>query len=173
MFRLRSRANTPPGGFIWVDPISMQVAEARNHANWTDAANAIRVANRKELASVESMEDQLCGTYNEATRREYCVEVEGGSLNPVLGPGGELKRLLASFGIKACFSCVDVARQMDEWGPDECERRLPEIVVGMTERANHMNWIRFLPFKEIGAEQCVKTAIARSRRLLFTQNRNN
>lgn len=164
MYKLRSPSSTPPGGFLWTDPITMQVAEARNHANWVDAANAIRVANRKELPSVQEMEDQLCGTYDPKTRDQFCLEVSGGSLNPVLGPGGELKRLLASFGIKACFSCVDMARQMDEWGPDECERRIPEIVAGMVDRANHMNWMRFLPFKEVGAEQCVRTAIERSRR---------
>lgn len=164
MYKLRNRADTPPGGFSWTDPVTMQFINARNFSNWITQANALRVANRQELPTEQEMEDQLCSSYDPKTRAQVCLEVDGNELNPILGVGGELKRLLAACGVKACWSCVDMARQMDDWGPDECERRRTEIVAGMVERANSLNWWRFVPFKEKGTDTFLTIAIERARR---------
>lgn len=85
---------------------------------------------------------------------------------PVLpsgGPGTELKALLKTWlGITATpnCSCNARARQMDVWGPDECERRMPEILLWLEEQAR----ARSLPFVRFAAEQAVKLAIRRARR---------
>ena len=79
------------------------------------------------------------------------------------GPGFQLKKLLKDWlGITASpnCSCNAHARQMDEWGPDECERRLPEIVGWLEEQAR----ARKLPFVRFAAEQAVKLAIRRARK---------
>ena len=79
------------------------------------------------------------------------------------GPGTELKGLLKDWlGIVASpnCSCNARARQMDAWGPDECERRLPEIVGWLEEQAK----ARSLPFVRFAAEQAVKLAIRRARK---------
>jgi hypothetical protein len=78
------------------------------------------------------------------------------------GPGTELKRVLKMFGVTAdpnC-SCNSRARQMDEWGPDECEQRVGEIVGWLKEQAG----ARKLPFSRILAKQAVLLAIRRSRK---------
>lgn len=81
---------------------------------------------------------------------------------PAHGPGTELKKLLQWIGITSSptCSCNARARQMDEWGPDECEKRLPEIVGWLEEQAK----ARKLPFVRFGAEQAVKLAIRRARK---------
>ena len=77
------------------------------------------------------------------------------------GPGTELKKLLGRFGIKSTPNCSCNARaaQMDVWGPDECERRLDEIVDWLGEEAQR----RKLPFSRLVAAQVVKLAIRRAR----------
>ena len=82
---------------------------------------------------------------------------------PTSGPGTELKGLLKTWlGIVATpnCSCNARARQMDEWGPDVCEQRLPEIVGWLEEQAK----ARKLPFVRFAAEQAVKLAIRRARK---------
>lgn len=81
------------------------------------------------------------------------------------GPGTELKKLLKKwFGIKATPNCPCNAHaaQMDEWGPDECEKpeRLAEIVGWLDGQAKARN----LPFVRFAAEQMVKLAIRRARK---------
>lgn len=78
------------------------------------------------------------------------------------GPGSQLKALLALIGIKATpnCSCNAKAFQMDQWGPDECERRLPEILDWLQEESGR----RKLPFVRIAAEQMVRLAIRRARK---------
>jgi len=79
------------------------------------------------------------------------------------GPGTELKALLKDWlGITATAncSCNARARQMDEWGPDECERQMPVILTWLEEQAKG----RKLPFVRIAAEQVVKLAIRRARK---------
>lgn len=82
---------------------------------------------------------------------------------PTSGPGTELKAILRNWlGIVASpnCSCNARARQMDEWGPDECERRIPEIVDWLQEQAT----ARKLPFVRFAGEQAVKMAIRRARK---------
>ena len=78
------------------------------------------------------------------------------------GPGTHLKGLLALIGITASpnCSCNARAKQMDEWGPDECEKRMPEIVTWLGEEAKR----RGLPFVRLAGEQIVKMAIRRARK---------
>lgn len=81
------------------------------------------------------------------------------------GPGTELKKLLARwFGIKATPDCPCNAHaaQMDEWGPDECDKpeRLAEIVKWLESQAR----ARGLPFSRFAAQQAVKLAIRRARK---------
>ena len=82
---------------------------------------------------------------------------------PTHGPGTELKAILRDWlGIVASpnCSCNARARQMDEWGPDECSRRIPEIVSWLEEQAA----ARKLPFVRFAGEQAVKLAIRRARK---------
>jgi hypothetical protein len=78
------------------------------------------------------------------------------------GPGTELKGLLKLIGITSSpnCSCNARAKQMDEWGADECERRMPEILEWLEQEANR----RGLPFVRFAAEQAVKLAIRRARK---------
>jgi hypothetical protein len=79
------------------------------------------------------------------------------------GAGSELKALLRAIaGVSASpdCSCNARAQQMDDWGPDECERRLPEIVGWLEEQAR----ARKLPFVRFAAEQAIKLAIRRARK---------
>lgn len=80
------------------------------------------------------------------------------------GPGTELKRILATIGItsrQGC-SCNRMAIQMDVWGPDECRKRIDEIVEVMTREADKRGWMKRLPFKRLGARALVLRAIAAS-----------
>lgn len=82
---------------------------------------------------------------------------------PAAGPGTELKKILKDWlGITASpnCSCNARARQMDEWGPDECERRIPEITGWLEEQAK----ARGLPFVRFAAEQAIKLSIRRARK---------
>lgn len=78
------------------------------------------------------------------------------------GPGTELKKILRLFGITASptCSCNSRARQMDQWGADECERRIDEIVGWLREQAQ----ARKLPFVAFAAKKLVQAAIARTRK---------
>lgn len=78
------------------------------------------------------------------------------------GAGTELKSLLSSLGIQSSptCSCNAKARQMDDWGPDECERRMGEIVGWLREQAA----ARRLPFSDFAAKQLVRLAIRRARK---------
>jgi len=81
---------------------------------------------------------------------------------PASGPGTELKGLLKLIGITSSpnCSCNARAKQMDEWGADECERRMPEILAWLEQEATR----RGLPFVRFAAEQAVKLAIRRARK---------
>lgn len=82
------------------------------------------------------------------------------------GPGTELKRLLAGVGItaEAGCACERHARQMNLWGPDECERRLEEIVGWLRQEASK----RGLPFVDVLGRAIVRRAIRAARRALPT-----
>lgn len=77
------------------------------------------------------------------------------------GPGTELKALLGRIGITSTptCSCNAHAREMDYWGPDECERRIDEIVGRLRDQAA----ARKLPFSDFVAKQLVRLAIRRAR----------
>jgi len=81
---------------------------------------------------------------------------------PQGGPGTELKKLLRLVGITATPTCPcnARAREMDMWGPDECEKRLDEIVAWLGEEAGR----RRLPFVRAVATQVVRMAIRRARK---------
>ena len=76
-------------------------------------------------------------------------------------PGTALKGLLRRVGITATPTCPCNARavQMDLWGPDECERRLDEIVGWLEEEARK----RHLPFVRPAGRALVLAAIRRAR----------
>lgn len=78
------------------------------------------------------------------------------------GPGTELSKMLSRIGITAApnCSCKAHAKQMDEWGPDVCEQRMPEILGWLERQAN----ARKLPFSSFVAEQVVRMAIRRARK---------
>lgn len=82
---------------------------------------------------------------------------------PEEGPGTELKKILKNWlGITASPNCAcnARARQMDQWGAEECEKRVPEIVGWLREQANARN----MPFMDFAGEQAVKLAIRRARK---------
>lgn len=78
------------------------------------------------------------------------------------GPGSELKALLGRWlGIQAKPTCPCNARaaQMDAWGPEECEKRIEEILDWLASEAQE----RRLPFVRIAARQMVLMAIRQAR----------
>ena len=78
------------------------------------------------------------------------------------GPGTELKKLLKNIGITASpnCSCNARAKKMDEWGPDECEKRIDEIIGWLKEEATK----RKLPFIDYAGKIIVKKAIKNARK---------
>lgn len=90
-------------------------------------------------------------------------------LSPVDGgPGTELRSLLSEWlGITSepgC-ACERHAMLMDLWGPDECERRVDEIVSWLREehaKRRDAGQTR-LPWTDLGATQLVKLACRRAR----------
>lgn len=83
------------------------------------------------------------------------VEVES-------GPGTELKLLLYRWlGIQATPNCSCNARaaQMNQWGPEECEQRMEEILDWLAGEAR----VRGLPFVRLAARQMVRLAIRNAR----------
>lgn len=85
---------------------------------------------------------------------------------PTSGPGTELKKLLAGWPFRITSSptcsCNRVAREMDLWGPDECEKpeRIAEVLAAMRENAEK----RKVPWIEPLARLLVRRAIRNSRR---------
>lgn len=83
---------------------------------------------------------------------------------PDFGPGTELKKLLATFGIHATegCSCNAIARQMDLWGPDECEKpeHIELVLAGMRDNAAS----RGIPFVDLAARLLIRRAIHNARR---------
>jgi hypothetical protein len=82
----------------------------------------------------------------------------------IAGPGTELKKLLSGWPFyivssEGC-SCGSYARQMDEWGCDECERRMEEIVTHLREEAK----ARGLPFIDVAVRLLVRRAIKNARK---------
>lgn len=90
-----------------------------------------------------------------------CFYAAVGPASLSVGPGAELKKLLAKFGIHATPNCKcnKMARRMDEWGPDECLKHIEEIVDVMEEEARK----RSLPFLRGIGRFMVRKAVRRAR----------
>lgn len=73
------------------------------------------------------------------------------------GPGTELKKLLASYGItpEAGCGCDDHAREMDQRGVEWCQENIDTIVGWMREEAAK----RKLPFVAAAAKWLARRAI--------------
>lgn len=84
------------------------------------------------------------------------------------GPGTELSRLLARFGIHPTPTCACRAKaaEMDRWGADECERpeRIDEVVAVMRAEAE----ARGVPFLDAVGRLLVRRAIGNARRAAST-----
>ncbi|WP_460185523.1 hypothetical protein [Thermopirellula anaerolimosa] len=83
---------------------------------------------------------------------------------PPHGPGQELKRILAWFGIhdQAGCGCQEFATLMDFWGPEGCEQHFQEIVDRLLGQAAKRPLLRHLPRK--AAEVVVRMAIRAAKR---------
>lgn len=163
MWRLRTKSNVPPKGFRWIDPITTFQVSAPNHPTWLTLAIEHRVGNALPLPREEDMEDQLCLGFTERVRCDVCEQFDGESVIRVLGVGSTLKEMLAYAGIHSCWSCTRLAERMDSWGPTGCEEHMAEIVETMNENANQRKWMKYVPFKEMGAEALVRLAIHKVR----------
>jgi hypothetical protein len=77
------------------------------------------------------------------------------------GPGCQLKRTLAWWGIRddGSCGCDSFAAQMDAWGPDECWKRIEEIVSHLRQAAEKKG----LPFIATAARIMVGRAIEATR----------
>lgn len=77
------------------------------------------------------------------------------------GPGCQLRRSLAWWGIRddGSCGCDSFAAQMDAWGPDECFRRIEEIVEHLRQAAEKKG----LPFIATAARIMVGRAIEAAR----------
>jgi hypothetical protein len=78
------------------------------------------------------------------------------------GPGCQLRRSLAWWGIRddGSCGCDSFAAQMDAWGPDECWKRIEEIVEHLRGAAA----TKGLPFLATAARIMVARAIDAARR---------
>lgn len=78
------------------------------------------------------------------------------------GPGCQLRKSLAWWGIRSDGSCGchEYAAQLDAWGPDECWRRLEEIVEHLRQAAAEKG----LPFLATTARIMVGRAIEAARK---------
>jgi hypothetical protein len=77
------------------------------------------------------------------------------------GPGCQLRRSLAWWGIRddGSCGCDSFAAKMDAWGPDECWKRIEEIVSHLREAAEKKS----LPFIATAARIMVGRAIEAAR----------
>jgi hypothetical protein len=77
------------------------------------------------------------------------------------GPGCQLRRTLAWWGIRddGKCGCDSFAAQMDAWGPDECWKRIEEIVSHLRTAAAQKG----LPFLATAARIMVGRAIEAAR----------
>jgi len=93
-----------------------------------------------------------------------CLNQNGSSQGQ--GPGTELKKLLAGWPFYITSSpdcsCNRVAAEMDQWGPDECEKpeRQEYILTAMRENAQK----RGLPFVDAAGRFLIRRAIKNARK---------
>ena len=79
----------------------------------------------------------------------------------ICGPGCQLRKSLAWWGIRddGSCGCDSFAAQMDAWGPDECFRRIEEIVEHLRGAAEKKG----LPFIATAARIMIGRAIEAAR----------
>lgn len=75
------------------------------------------------------------------------------------GPGYHLKRMLRWFRTTPHCQCNEHAKQMDQWGPDRCERRIEVIIDWIVDAAA----ARCLPAPRVAVRLIVMRAIKQSR----------
>jgi hypothetical protein len=87
---------------------------------------------------------------------------------PPAGPGSELKRLLARFGIRAAADCPcnGHAAEMDRGGPEWCRANLEHITDWLAEEAAR----RKLPFVRTAARLLVTRAIRNAEKAAATHH---
>jgi hypothetical protein len=92
-----------------------------------------------------------------ANRWHECATPPG----PPCGPGCQLRRSLAWWGIRddGKCGCDSFAAKMDAWGPDECWKRIEEIVEHLRQAAEKKG----LPFIATAARIMVGGAIEAAR----------
>lgn len=107
----------------------------------------------------------VCGAiYSSEYRVRAVCGVDRSPPIPKGGPGTELKKILARFGIKATVNCKcnTRARAMDDYGIEWCEDNAETIVEWMKEEAEN----RGMPFISAIARMIVRRAIADAKRSL-------
>lgn len=64
-------------------------------------------------------------------------------LRSKLGVGGEMKRILRTFGIEEKSTCKCNARSatMDLWGPDRCEQKPMKLSVGFVKKQRNASYL--------------------------------
>ena len=84
---------------------------------------------------------------------------------PSGGPGTELKKLLAWFGIrqKGCGGCGNLERAMNRWGSEGCRKRSELIVNHMAWEAKRRRVVKYL-FARTLASRLVSIAVRRAER---------
>lgn len=55
--------------------------------------------------------------------------------NKLYGPGTELLRIYEAAGVPSCDACKELAQKMNNWGVEECRKRLEEIFADIFPRA--------------------------------------
>lgn len=56
------------------------------------------------------------------------------------GPGTVLIQMYKDAGVPACSQCIDLAKQMNRWGPDHCEKEIEFLVNEIFPRAK--SWVK-------------------------------
>lgn len=84
---------------------------------------------------------------------------------PTNGPGTELSKLIKWFYVESdpCMVCEYRIRKMNIWGPDECEKRIHQIVGWLRQAAVKRN----IPFSDTVGYIIVRKAISKSRKQNF------
>jgi hypothetical protein len=105
---------------------------------------------------------EICdSTYWELVRRYSPESFHERIALHLCGPGCQLKKSIAWFGIKddGSCGCDSFAAKMDAWGPDETIRRIEEVVEHLREAANK----RGFPFIATAARVMIGRAVEAAR----------
>lgn len=121
-----------------------------NHVTSSKAVYALYVANKK-------IPQHIFTNINHSIHKET-------------GPGTELEKLISWFKKKnGSCKCLSRIQTMNNWGADECEKRMPTI----------MRWLRHsaakqkIPFVEAIAHRLVKRAIDNARKQVGSRSNDS